>query len=74
VAEAHVIPSHAGGWDVVVPGASRRDSHHETQHAAERRAKELLRQGRGGEAVIHGRDGRIRDSDTVAPGKRTATN
>jgi hypothetical protein len=64
--ETHVVPNPRGGWDVVVPGELQRDSHHDTQEAAERRAKEILRHRGGGEAVIHGRDGRIRDANTVA--------
>jgi hypothetical protein len=63
----HVVPSKAG-WDVKAPGASRVSSHHQTQADAILRAKEILRLAGGGETVIHGRDGRIHDSDTVAPG------
>ncbi len=50
------------------PGANRASSHHNTQADAERRAKEIVRNAGGGEVRIHGRDGRIRDSDTIAPG------
>lgn len=64
----HVVPNPTGGWDVRKPGASRASSHHDTQAQAEARAKEILRSTGGGEAVIHGRNGRIRDSDTVSPG------
>jgi hypothetical protein len=32
------------------------------------RAREIVHNAGGGEVKIHGRDGRIRDSDTVAPG------
>jgi hypothetical protein len=69
--ETHVIPHPSGGWDVVVPGAGRVDSHHATQREAEHRAKSLLRDAHGGEAVIHRRDGRIRDSDYVAAVRRS---
>ena len=65
----HVVPHREGGWDVRKPGAERASSHHETQREAEQRAKEILENAGGGEAVIHGRDGRIRDSDTVPPAK-----
>lgn len=64
----HVVPNPGGGWDVKAPGAGRASSHHDTQADAERRAKEIVRNRGGGEVRIHGRDGRIRDSDTVAPG------
>ena len=63
----HVVPNPEGGWDVRKPSAQRVSSHHNTQAEAEARAKEILTNLGGGEAVIHGRDGRIRDSDTVAP-------
>jgi len=66
--ERHVVPSKQGGWDVVKPGSSRASSHHDTQAGAETLVKEILGGAGGGEAVIHGRDGRVRDSDTVAPG------
>ena len=64
----HVVPNPDGGWDVKKPGAKRASTHHDTQRQAERRAKEIVGNAGGGEVRIHGRDGRIRDSDTVAPG------
>lgn len=66
--QRHVVPNPKGGWDVKAPGASRASAHTRTQAAAEARAKQILGNAGGGEAVIHGRDGHIRDSDTVAPG------
>lgn len=67
MAKRHVVPSRAGGWDVKAPGSARASSHHRTQSDAILRAREILRRD-GGEVVIHGRDGRIQDSDTIAPG------
>ena len=64
----HVVPNPGGGWDVKAPGANRASSHHGTQAEAEQRAKEIVANRGGGEVRIHRRDGRIRDSDTVAPG------
>jgi Uncharacterized protein conserved in bacteria (DUF2188) len=64
----HVVPNSKGGWDIKKPGASRSSGHTDTQGEAVRRAKEIVRNDGGGEVRIHGRDGRIRDSDTVAPG------
>jgi Uncharacterized protein conserved in bacteria (DUF2188) len=66
--QRHIVPNPKGGWDVKKPGADRASSHHQTQAEAEAAAKEILANQGGGEAVIHGQDGRIRDSDTVAPG------
>lgn len=64
----HVVPNEDGGWDVRAPGAQRSSAHTDTQADAVRRAGEIVRNAGGGEVVIHGRDGRIRDSDTIAPG------
>lgn len=65
----HVVPNPKGGWDVKAPGVKRASAHTSTQAQAERRAKEIVSNQGGGEVRIHGRDGRIRDSDTVAPGR-----
>lgn len=66
--ERHIVPNPKGGWDVKKPDAERASAHTGTQAQAEQRAKEILANQGGGEAVIHGRDGKIRDSDTVKPG------
>lgn len=66
--ERHVTPNSSGGWDVEKPDASRASSHHDTQAQAIDRARGIVGNSGGGEVVIHGRDGRIRDSDTVWPG------
>lgn len=64
----HVVPNPDGGWDVKGPGAKRSSAHRRTQAEAETRAKEIVHNAGGGEVRIHDRKGRIRDSDTVAPG------
>ena len=62
----HITPRSDGRWQEKPEGASRAGSVHDTQAAAEAAAKAKLRNTPGGgEAVIHGRDGRIRDSDTI---------
>lgn len=63
-----VVPNGDGGWDVVKPGSSRASAHTDTQAQAIARAREIVGNAGGGEVRIHGRGGRIRDSDTVAPG------
>lgn len=63
--EAHVVPASKGAWEVVEPGAPAAHSQHPTRREALAKAKDLLHQHGGGEAVIHGRDGRIRESDRV---------
>ena len=65
----HVVPNPKGGWDVKAAGAKRASVHAPTQAQAERRANEIVSNQGGGEVRIHGKDGRIRDSDTVAPGR-----
>jgi hypothetical protein len=55
-------------WVVKKPGAERASSRHDTQHEADQRAADILRNAGGGERVTHGRDGRIRSKDTIAPG------
>ena len=65
----HVVPNAKGGWDVKAPGSERASAHATTQAQAERRAKEIVSNLGGGEVRVHGKDGRIRDSDTVAPGR-----
>jgi hypothetical protein len=64
----HVVPNSDSGWDVKAPGASRASAHTDTQAAAIDRAREIVHNAGGGEVRIYGRDGQIRDSDTVAPG------
>jgi len=66
--DRHVVPNPDGGWDVKKPGAERASSHEDTQADAIDRAREIVHNAGGGEVVIHGRNGQIRDSDTVSPG------
>jgi len=66
--ERHVTPNADGGWDVVAPGAKRASTHHDTQAQAIDRARAIVHNVGGGEVVIHGRNNKIRDSDTIAPG------
>lgn len=64
----HVVPNPEGGWDVKKPGSNRSSSHTKTQQEAVDRAREIVKNQGGGEVRIHGKDGKIRDSDTIAPG------
>lgn len=63
-----VVPDGAGGWKVEGPNAQRASSRHDTQGEAIDRAREIVRNAGGGEVRVHGRNGQIRDSDTVPPG------
>ncbi|PPF20856.1 DUF2188 domain-containing protein [Rathayibacter sp. AY1A7] len=64
----HVVPNPDGGWDVRASDAQRASAHLATQAEAIDRAREIVHNAGGGEVVTHGRDNRIRNSDTVAPG------
>ena len=57
----------SGKWQTKREGADRASSTADTQKEAEKQAKNLASNSGGGEVRIHGRDGKIRDSDTVAP-------
>ena len=61
----HVVPDPEGGWDVVAPHADRSSGHFSTQREAYDRAREIVGNIGGGEVVIHGEDGRIRNSNTI---------
>jgi hypothetical protein len=66
--DRHVVPNPDGGWDVRKPDATRSSAHTDTQAEAISRGEEIVHNAGGGELNIHGRDGRIRDKRTVAPG------
>lgn len=55
------------GWQNVDP--SGKTTYHRTQENAERRAGQDLRKSGGGERITQGRDGQIRDKDTIKPAK-----
>jgi hypothetical protein len=59
---------HPEGWAVKMPGADKASSVHGTQAEAIARAKEIVTNLGGGEVRVQGKDGKWRDSDTVAPG------
>jgi hypothetical protein len=61
----HVVPNPSGGWDVRAPGAERSSTHTSTQAEAYDRAREIVANQGGGEVVVHGADGRIRNSNTI---------
>lgn len=58
-----------GKWRVTKENSERVSDYANTQGKAEKIAKKLSHNTGGGEVRIHGLDGKIRDSDTVAPGK-----
>ncbi len=62
------VVNHDDRWAVKAPGAQRASRVFDTQREAEAYAKTVVGNQGGGEVTIQGRDGRFRDSDTVAPG------
>ena len=63
------VVKHGEGWAVKRAGVQTPESVHGKQIEAECSAKKSVRTLGGGEVRLQGRDGRWRDSDTVAPGK-----
>lgn len=66
--ERYVTPHPDGGWQVTGPVSDHASARAQTQAEAIERAREIVHNGGGGEVVIHGRDGCVRDSDTIASG------
>jgi hypothetical protein len=52
-------------WETIKPHHRRASSVSDTQRQAEDRGREILRHLGGGELTTKGRDGRIRESDSV---------
>ena len=69
VKNQRIVGPHDDGWAVRKPGTGRASAVLPTQAEAERRAKVIVGNSGGGEVRIQGRDGRIRDTDTVKPGR-----
>ena len=58
----HVV-RRVDGWAVRGEGHSRDTSHHSTQREAMSAAKDIA-SNQGGDAIVHGRDGQIRERNT----------
>ena len=67
MANYHVVKNKGGEWVVKKAGADRVSGVFDMQRDAERAAKKFASNTGGGEVRIHDRNGKIRDSDTVAP-------
>lgn len=63
-----VRPAPAGGWNVINPGGQRASAHYDKQGDAITRARQILVNTGGGELRVAGRDGSIRQADTIPPG------
>lgn len=62
------VVKHGSDWAVKKGGSARPEGVYGKQADAERAAKNTVAGHGGGEVRIQGRDGKWRDSDTVAPG------
>ncbi len=60
-------------WNIQKEGGQRSSGSADTQREAEKIAKQFSANSGGGEVRIHGLNGKIRDSDTVAPGNDPAS-
>jgi hypothetical protein len=69
--EYHVVVE-SGGWAVETEDGKQIGAAHPTQEEAVKSARSALREAGGGELVVHGRDGTIRDRDTVFGSTRNA--
>jgi hypothetical protein len=65
MARIHVVPAGGVRWAVKHEGNEDAVSEHSTEQEHERAAEEHARGHGDWEVLIHGRDGRIRDSDTL---------
>lgn len=63
------VVKHGTAWAVKQGGVDAPESIHQKQSRAEQQAKSTVSNLGGGEVRIQGRDGKWRDSDTVAPGR-----
>jgi hypothetical protein len=61
----HIVPADSG-WAVKREGQSQPLSQHRTQQNADKAGRPIARRD-GVELVTHGRDGKIRDSDSFGP-------
>ena len=64
-----VKPNPEGGWDVAARNAKRASAHYGKQSDAIDRARTILGNAGGGELEVRGRDGRVRQQDTIPHGK-----
>ncbi len=69
MANYHVVPDSEKGWVVKKEGGKKVSGSATTQRDAEKMAKDYSSNSGGGEVVIHRRDGKIRDKDTMSPAK-----
>ncbi|GAA2391663.1 DUF2188 domain-containing protein [Streptomyces luteogriseus] len=62
------VSKRGDGWAVTKPGAERASAVLPTQAEAVSRAKEILANDGGGELRVRGKNGQVREQNTVPPG------
>lgn len=73
MADRHVVPAETG-WQVEKPDAKRPSAKTPTQAEAITRAVEIVANDGGGDVVVHGADGAVRETRTIVAGTEdTAT-
>lgn len=72
MSDRHVVPAE-DGWHVEKEGAQRASARAATQAEAITRALEIVANDGGGEVVVHGADGVVRDTRTVAANTEVST-
>jgi hypothetical protein len=66
-AKVRMVSPETDGWVIQRPDAQRVSGRYKTQSEALEAAREVLNKEGGGQLIIHGSDGRIRDMDTINP-------
>jgi Uncharacterized protein conserved in bacteria (DUF2188) len=66
--DVHVVPTEKG-WKVEVEGQSRAGGMHDKQEAAWQQARRIAKENKA-EALLHGRDGKIRERNTYGSDPR----
>src|SRR3954468_21185578 len=66
MADRYVVPTE-DGWQVQKKGAQRASAKAATQAEAVERATEIVSNDGGGKVIVHGTDGKVRETRTVAP-------
>ena len=61
--EIHIVKNPDGGWDGKKPHSKRASCHADTKADAVARTREICI-NQGAECVIHGKDGKIQDSNS----------
>ncbi|MDR2339546.1 MAG: DUF2188 domain-containing protein [Deltaproteobacteria bacterium] len=59
----HVVPNPKGGWDIKIDNGKKSIQHFDNKEDAVHRAREISKHEKT-ELIIHGKDGKIQQSDS----------